>query len=132
MREIKFRAWAKYGEMLENVQNHIGKGEWAFGRMLNSDDFIIMQFTGFKDSKGNDIYENDILQSYHFTDTEGVDHFINHAVKWSDRFNGWFALNAESMNEDDGSIQLFTYKRANKHSMKVIGSIYENPELLEG
>mgnify|MGYP005997147845 CR=1 FL=1 len=146
MRDIKFRAWDSRNKQLVYSGKEdafyintkgvlfmyaIPKSEsGAIGFTEYHKSYVVDRFTGLQDSKGSDIYENDVLQSYHFTDSKGKDNYINHIVKWSDRFNGWFALNAESMSEDDGSIQLFTYKRANKCSMRVIGNIYENPELL--
>jgi len=67
MREIKFRAWHKDGEMfykvpLNSVGQHARYGE----------DAVLMQYTGLHDKKrteeypeGQEIYEGDIVRSAH-------------------------------------------------------------------
>jgi len=150
MRELKFRAWDKKTKKMREVES-IGFGAISYmkdgypvcnmiGRdcITNEDmiihrdspDFILQQFTGLTDSKGVEIYEGDIVKCYHFTDDSGH-HFIKHIIKWSEKFNGWFAMNAKSKSDDDGSIQLWVYMKSNKHTTEVIGNIHQNQELLE-
>jgi hypothetical protein len=75
--------------------------------LIHSDIHVfIQQYTGIKDAKGNEVYEGDILQ-----DDDG---FID-LVKYNEE--GYYHAG-----DWDGSD--FKY-------CKVIGNIYENPELLE-
>lgn len=81
------------------------------------------QLTGIQ-IDGVDAYDGDIIEKLHFTDSEG-DHFLRHIIKWSDKFCGWFAMNEESKNDDDGSVQLWVYMKANKCNAKIVGNIHQ-------
>jgi hypothetical protein len=88
------------------------------------------QFTGKTDNSQppKEIYEGDIISSPHFKDAAGRQHTLKHIVQWSEDYHGWFLLNMDSMNPNDGSLLLFV---ARNGDLQVIGNIYENPELLE-
>jgi len=74
----------------------------------------LMQFTGLKDKNGIDIYDGDILENPENKKS---------VVVWT--LNGYFA---ESQEDDRiTSFPLSIYFVENK---KIIGNIYENPELL--
>ncbi|PAK80197.1 YopX family protein, partial [Lentilactobacillus parakefiri] len=60
-REIKFRAWdVRSGKCYYNVEN-TWMNNTCFGDLLASPNFEIDEFTGLKDSNGDDIYENDLV-----------------------------------------------------------------------
>jgi hypothetical protein len=77
-------------------------------------DMPLMQFTSMRDSENNDIYESDIVE---------ITSCSPSFVKWANK-RGWYLL-----------VQIKTGYKSTLGSchedIKVIGNIYENPELLE-
>ena len=67
MREIKFRAWNETNERLVYPNGHI----FTSADILNQYDDV-MQYTGFKDSNGKEIYEGDILEFEDSYEYKGV------------------------------------------------------------
>lgn len=130
MREIKFRAWNKnknkmvhptgaYGNMKFWHIESGNSGYWGiFGsgskRICgNADDSgILMQYTGLKDKNGVEIYEGDILRFTHERKEEG---FVNTNAKVEVEIPKIYYMITNPYN----------------HNFKIIGNIYENPELLE-
>ena|SRR5699024_488745 len=124
MREIKFRAWDKEEEMLLSDISLIDD-TWD---MLNEffkykkDELVFMHYTGLKDNIGKGIYEGDILDgSYTNPLTKEVVKKYYQIVYE----NGCY--NAHAKNHPFGSTVLYFINTKSK----VIGNIYENPELLE-
>jgi hypothetical protein len=70
-----------------------------------------MQYTGYKDMKGKEVYEGDIVRYY-----DDI-----YEVRWI-----WVGFYLRPI-QDDGFDELAT----TENFIEVIGNIYENPELLE-
>lgn len=135
-RIIKFRAWDKDAKVLYLPQEIYGDMKDELGISLSGDtlffyessngnycpsslatrraNVILMQFTGFKDVNGKEIYEGDILSLWYSRDTTGKDIVkFNHKVEWEDTngFSGWNIPFLESA--------------------EIIGNVFENPDLAE-
>lgn len=145
MREIKFRCWDKTARKMRQVieivfnagmyydtNDNTVKLIWVKGHdIINNKDialerehkneYILMQYTGLKDKNGKEVYLGDILE-YTFTDYKGK-------KLWKERYiikeniSGWEMRN---ITKPRGHRSLSLVK-----NYKIIGNIYENPELLE-
>lgn len=125
MREFKFRAWNKvanfmiyWDEFTDYEQDQmaiVGKDY----RVFNDSEFILLQSTGLKDSKGNEIYEGDILEAEHKLKTQKFKR--RYQVIFNEK-GYWDAISL------DGKPVRLCYAGFDK--CEVIGNIYESPELL--
>ena len=130
MREIKFRAWIEPKgadfRAMANVSSidfetrkivvtfnnpYFAQTKFEFG----DGDYTLMQSTELKDKNGREIYEGDILEIKHLMGCETGELIFKY---------GAFLF-------DDGGYSYLGDHLANSEYIKVIGNIYENPELLE-
>lgn len=124
MREIKFRSWLK--ERKEFIY------DFVMDSILNSENerCIVSQYAGRKDIDGLDIYEGDILQSDYYPCSPEDDYVL--VVEYED---GCFwatkrlKADATARGISDGMAEPLHELRGTE--FKVIGNIYENPELLK-
>ena len=136
MREIKFRVWDDknkkwlLGYEYENLGGfHIDGetvmlGEWS--HILNQrlqgefgekgEHLKIMQYTNIKDRDGEDIYEGDIVTDYLHTE--------KFEIRYSEEYGSYLAFHLE---REDAWVSLGHAPEYLK--IKVIGNIYEDPEL---
>ena len=130
MREIKFRAWDKEKKgwiephyvdiscagIISEVTVHRG---YEINRERNVANLILMQFIGLKDKNGKEIYEGGIFEK------NGL---IQH-VHWN-RLNASFYLQPRHLTKNfDDKIGRYGFDEI--ELFKIIGNIYENPELIK-
>lgn len=123
-REIKFRG--KRTDNSEWVYGHLFQtpvGEWKLKKGFREylvDHDTVCQFTGRTDIKGTEIYEGDYARYEHKTQNGRLDIGNSYEIQWNERdcaFCLW-----------DG----FTHIALPPFgSLRVIGNIYDNPQLLE-
>ena len=132
MRELKFRAWDKKQKRIRQIiriEFPFGKIEglskismddnylkWEYAR-----DLIIMQYTGLKDKNGKEIYESDYIKWEIQRGRFIVSEVIFTRGEFCVRSGGlvWGCGNSCSKDGQLGDV-------------KIVGNIYDNPELVEG
>jgi len=141
MREFKFRMWNKVNNKFispfrfecDNYYKDTGMVLLDFNgkiRIAENSKDIYQQYTGLTDSKGNHIYEGDIIKEHHFED-------------WGDKI-GYEYIGIVVYKEYSDDILYAGYKtipaknqntkfrgNAIQSDCEVIGNIFENPELLK-
>ena len=131
MKQVKFRAWDKKkndwfddddGELYIELNGNINFG-WN-GEVMDdyTDRVILLQYTGLKDKNGVEIYEGDFLMA--------GDAYLG-VIKYHSTRAQFIGKNIGETFQEDKYDTLYT-KNGRFNSAKVIGNIYENPELLEG
>lgn len=122
MREIKFRAWEKELKKMSDpfglFDIYSGRDEAeAGGVQFYQDKLEIMQYTGLKDKNGKEIFEGDIT-------TNGIVEYQTNLSWDSGR-----SLHAGFYFATGGDGNLSYHHGFDE--CKVIGNIYENPELIK-
>lgn len=92
-----------------------------------ADNIILMQYTGLKDKNGKEIYEGDILEE---------------EMSWGEKLGGKVVFGNNELGKDSEGITYttpgfsFKFKDGSGFAcldgeLEVLGSIYENPELVK-
>ena len=122
MREIKFRAWVKEGEMKMVCFTLDDCASQQLQDLLHGEvEARIMQFTGLKDKNGKEIYEGDVIR--------GRAHSLKSRIDiWEVTYSeGEASYGMKARNGIENRIAHYIVKGG---QYEVIGNIYENPELL--
>jgi len=124
-RKIKFRAWDKEEKVMIDADSfaltNINDFE-PISELFESlqEHFVLMQYTGFMDENGKEIYDGDILvYERNYCIPESC------IVFWA-KESGW-VVDIQG-NDYDGVEPLSEF---NEDELKIVGNIYENPELME-
>ena len=87
----------------------------------------IGQYIGLKDKNGKEIYKGDIVEGHHFSFNGNFDHDNEWiaVVEYSD----WASFGCKIIGNDE-FIDMYDTSHLEEPCLKVIGNIYQNPELL--
>jgi len=136
-REIKFRAWWK-NEMHYDIRISGGSSLIEDWMAMSDDKPVYMQFTGMKDKNGKEVYEGDICEWDDTSKSKLV-------IIWGETEGCWCYYylgkwgNPKSIYplclETDSEWQYGGFAGCDlvikNHISKVIGNVYENPELIK-
>jgi hypothetical protein len=128
-RELKFRAWYNnkfhYNIEKHHVEHHAMSG--MYGEVWDFSDWLkyakVQQYIGFRDVKGEQIYEGDIVK---FGDDPTSR--LYKVVYISPSFS---LIHASANIEDYNKTIEINSMDIRNHLMVVAGNIFENPELLK-
>lgn len=133
MRELKFRAWDNLEKRMRKVVSLHWQGDKLVSARLEGDNeptpiegrLAIEKFISLKDENNKNIYAEDIVEVKHSDWTEPT----IHVVKWcGDEKYPAFNLKPEL---DETVNNLALAAQSDFFSIKIVGNIHENPELLE-
>lgn len=120
---IKFRAWLKKEQKMDNEIDHISWLEdelYCIGDgityMVLAEDLVLMQSTGLKDKNGKEIFEGDVVKMAKDVYSEPTYYEVV-------RHRG----GAYRLESKQHGCELWL-----RHTdCEIVGNVYENPELLE-
>ena len=121
--KLKFRAWLKKRQEMDNEIDHISWLEdelYCIGDgityMVSAEDLVLMQSTGLVDKNGKEIFEGDIVKMSKDVYSEPTYYeVVRH-------YGGAYRLESKKH-----GCELWL-----RHAdCEVVGNVYENPELLE-
>lgn len=126
-REIKFRIWDVENNEMLKVQELDFEPTFYGGRIVirpdqyndyfDTEDMILMQYTGLHDKNGKEIWENDIVEiTRECIYEKGIIIFKD----------GCFFIKSK-----ENLLALYNCELSN-YKIKIIGNIYDNPEMLKG
>jgi len=146
VKEIKFRGKTKTNDLYGWVK----KGEWVTGNLIiddgkyyigtgypnkqGTDNYIevtpetVGQYTGLRDENNKEIYEGDVIEFYGYAES-GFYH-----GRFSDKGKVWYSPEDFMFLFEHPNISLYnavTKYRGLNAKIRILGNIYENPELLE-
>lgn len=155
VREIRFRAWFPDKKLMDIVAMHNvypGNKSYMYLSPMPMSDYEpikLMQWTGLKDKNGNGIYDGDIVINtgpWHLPSTirlqysrksygEGEMFVVHHNITGFElrHKDDWIANKTKEFvpNGYNAKPYVDNYDFWNLHrALKVVGNIYENPELL--
>lgn len=129
-REIKFRCYIKKSNKMWDAESLRNMGGFALlsGHLSQDflvlpypqEDYVLMQYTGLKDKNGKEVFEGDVVEAMQEYEL-GEDKW--YGVGKVEYYNASFIFRYEI---DDSWALLTSFDE-----VKIIGNIYENPELLE-
>lgn len=126
MREIKFRSWDKehkewvnYSITDNKLEFYVKEADrWKIDQRGRR--FVLSQYTGIKDISGIEIYEGDIVKAISFARWIGI-------VKFSDENQAFIFDDLDKKYRGASIVFMSQFDQG----FKILGNIYENPELLE-
>ena len=128
MRQIKFRGKDRYGEIWHYGSlavnerfgyTHIWDASLGYMEVIPE---TIGQFTGLYDCNGNKIYEGDIVE----WEKDGLMYVVRF-------WRGMFFASVQECNEGIlGGFPLHALTEYEYRKCKIVGNIFDNPELLKG
>ena len=117
MREIKFRFWDK------DLKKMCHRNPLTYD--FSVENIIPLQFTGHKDCDGKEIFDGDILGDWNECDGQMV--LSNEVVYFDETLGSWML---DHSLKKDHSFATSLFENLNDFAYKVIGNIYENPDLV--
>lgn len=125
-RVLKFRIWDKIQQRFVRRDSALTitlDGQLMQGRLppMGVDRFVLQQFTGLKDKHGREVYEGDIYRNLD-NGLIGKFYYLNGS--------GGYTLYARENNPDGSPYNMLPFMQLDTTNFEVIGTIYENPELV--
>ncbi len=140
MREINFRAWHKKDGMVYYGQcdyRMLMNGDWYAASdtepisRLNDCGYVFMQYTGLKDKNKKEIYEGDVIETTFDHNaivragTPIIESSHHHGYTSRSQIAGFYLESVEN------AVHIRKFKQKMDEIERIIGNIYENPELIK-